>query len=375
MPTKEFDSLFQRASLMLDHCNRTGVKTSSYWQGYVENTMLEMQLVDDDIFSHKSHFASTFGGGTWGLGQFPDGTDRVINRLSQLVWKPFSSKIPWGIRKSAIFQGIFGPFFSFSVAMRKSVWRKRIAGKLYNQMVQQAFDLSQERIAKYDLKPRNYRTSDDVDIFDPRSGENIYFSLDTLNRLKKIAYFQELADAQGKVVVEIGPGIGEMARLYVALGLVRRYILVDISPGLAFSERHMIEEFGVDAVDVFNPDRASIDLSDGKLVSVLTPDQLSLIPNVDIGINEASFGEMAPSIVEQYVSYLKQANLQDFISINHRIEKPNNKDKVGMNEYVRLFSPEMALGAAKSISTSSILTEFLDDEPNKPGYQLLHFQR
>jgi putative sugar O-methyltransferase len=375
MPTKEFDSLFQRASLMLDHCKRTDVKISSYWQGYVENAMLELQLVDGDIFSHKFHFSSTFSGGTVGLSQFPDGTDRVINRLSQLVWKLFSSKIPWGIRKSAIFRSTFGPFFSLSVAMRKSVTRKVVARKLYDKIVQQAFDLSQERIAKYDLKPRNYRTPDDVDVFDPRSGENFHFSLDTLERLKKIAYFQELADAQGKVVVEIGPGIGEMARLYVALGLVRRYILVDISPGLAFSERHMIEEFGVDAVDVFNPDRASMDLSDGKLVSVLTPDQLSLIPSVDIGINDKSLGEMAPSIVEQYVSYLKQANLQDFISINHRLEKPNNKDKVGMNEYVRFFSPEMVLGTAKSVSFSSILAEFLDDETNKPGYQLLHFKR
>ncbi|MBL4690530.1 MAG: putative sugar O-methyltransferase [Rhodospirillales bacterium] len=375
MSTKEFGSLFQRASLMLNHCNRTGVKISAYWQGYVENAMLELQLVDGDIFSPKFYFASTFSGGSMGLSQLPDGTDRFINRLSQLVWKPFSSKIPWGIRKSAIFRSAFGPFFSLSVAMRKNVWRKMVAGELYDKIVRQAFDLSQERIAKYDLKPRNYRTPDDVDVFDPRSGENIHFSLDTLNRLKKIAYFQELADAQGKVVVEIGPGNGEMARLYVALGLVRRYILVDIPPGLAFSERHMIQEFGIDAVDVFNPDRASIDLSDGKLVSVLTPDQLSLIPSVDIGINEVSLGEMAPSIVEQYVSYLKQANLQDFISINHRLEKPNNKDKVGMNEYVRFFSPEMVLGTAKSVSFSSILAKFLDDEPNKPGYQLLHFKR
>ena len=375
MPANEFSSLYRRASLMLDHCNRTGVKISSYWQGYVDNVMLEIQLVDDCIFSHSSYFASTFGGGTRGLSQVPDGTDRVITRLSQLVWAPFSSKIPLGIRKSAVFRSIFGPFFTLSVAMRKNMARKDIASALYDRMTQSAFEISRENIKKYELKPRNNRTSDDVDIFDPETDEYIYFSLGTLDSFRKLVYFQKLADARDKIIIEIGSGVGEMARLYVSLGLVRRYILVDIPPALAFSERNMVEEFGEAAVDVFDPDRTSIDLSDGKLVSVLTPDQLPLIPSVDIGINEASFGEMAPSIVEQYLRILKRANLQDFISINHRLEKPNNKDKVGMNEYLSFFSPEMALSTAKSVSYSSIFIEFLDDEPNEPGYQLLHFQQ
>ena len=296
-------------------------------------------------------------------------------RLSRILSKPFASKIPWSIRRSAIFQRIFGPFFKVSVAMRKSVARKDISQKFYAQMVQQAFDISRENIAKFDLKPRKCRTADDVDIFDPSGDENIFYSLNTLEKFKTLVYWQELADARGKIVIEIGSGNGEMARLYVALRLVRRYILVDISPALAVSERHMIEEFGISAVDVFDPERTSIDLSDGKIVSVLTPDQLALVPRVDIGINVASFGEMAPSIVEQYVNELKRANLQDFFSINHQLEKPNNKDIVGMNEYVHFFSPELVLGTAKDVTYTSILSEFLDDEANKPGYQMLHFQR
>jgi putative sugar O-methyltransferase len=375
MPAEKFPSLLQRASLMLDHSNQSGVKISPYWQGYVDNVMLEIQMVDDDIFSPGSFFASTFSGGTQGLSQVPDGTDRVISRLSELVWKPFSSKIPLGIRKSGLFRSIFGPFFTLSVAMRKNVARKHIALMYYERMTQTAYELSRENIKTYKLKSRKIRTSDDVDIFAPEIDENIHFSMDTLNRYRKLVYFQGLVDAQDKIVVEIGSGIGEMARLYISLGLVRRYILVDIPPALAFSERNMIEEFGEAAVDVFDPDRKTIDLADGKLVSVLTPDQLSLIPNADIGINEASFGEMTPAIVEHYLSVLKQANIQDFISTNHRLGKPNNKNKVDMNAYCQFFSPELVLGTKKSISFRPIFTEFLDDEPDKSGYQLLHFHR
>jgi len=375
MPAKKFPSLLQRASLMLDHSNQSGVKISPYWQGYVENVMLEIQMVGDDIFSPSSFFASTFSGGTEGLRKVPDGTDRFISRISEVVWKPFSAKVPLGIRKSGLFRGIFGPFFTLSVAMRKNVSRKHIASEYYNRMTQTAYEVSRGNIKKHGLKSRNNRTSDDVDIFAPDIDKNIYFSMDTLNRFRTLIYFQGLVDARDKIIVEIGSGIGEMARLYISLGLVRRYILVDIPPALAFSERNMVEEFGEAAVDVFDPDRTSIDLSDGKLVSVLTPDQLAMIPHADIGINEASFGEMAPPIVEKYLRDLIQANIQDFISVNHRLGKPNNKYKVDVNEYRRLFSTEMDLKIAKSVSFCSIFTEYLDDEPNEPGYQLLHFKR
>ena len=92
---------------------------------------------------------------------------------------------------------------------------------------------------------------------------------------------------------------------------------------------------------------------------------------------------MSPSIVEQYVSDLKRMNLQDFISINHPLEKSNNRDKVGMKEYIHFFSPEMVLGMSKRVPKTSIFSDFLDDDffdssdnnLNKPGYQLLHFQR
>ena len=67
MPTYEFPSLYQRATLMLNHCDQTGVKISRYWQGYVENVILELSLIDDDIFSHRYFFAATFGGGDAGI--------------------------------------------------------------------------------------------------------------------------------------------------------------------------------------------------------------------------------------------------------------------------------------------------------------------
>jgi hypothetical protein len=178
-----------------------------------------------------------------------------------------------------------------------------------------------------------------------------------------------------KVVVEIGSGVGEFARICLVAKFARRHILVDIPPALAFSERYMIKEFGKDAVDIFDPNRKKVDLTNDKLVTILTPDQLGLIPKADIGINMTSFAEMSPQIVNSYIQSLKSIGITDFISINERITKGNNTYIVGQSEYIKFFGPELSLKTAKTYNKSLLLPQLLDDEPETSGRQLLHFKR
>jgi putative sugar O-methyltransferase len=368
-------SLHDRANLMLDHCNRTGVEISAYWRGYIENVLLELDLLADDHFSDRYYFARTFDGGTFGLGKGSPALDKLSRIVSSLSWKPFSQRFPWSLRGASVYRHLFRPFFALSVALRRQQERNASAQRLYARAVRHTYQLIADDVADAGLKPRRRRNSDDIDIFESESGSDVYFSLNSMQRFKVLQYLRGLVDFDDKIVVEIGSGVGEMARICISLGIVRRYILVDIPPALAFSESYMIEEFGTDAVDAFDPNRTVVDFSDGKRVTVLTPDQIQLISQADIAINQASFGEMAPDIVERYVEQLKGAGIADFISINHRTEKPNNEESVGMEDYVRFFSPELVPTVSKSFDWGLLLPIFSDDEPGIPGYQLLHFQR
>lgn len=363
-------SLAERAALMLAHCEANGVEISSYWRGYVENTLTEMALCSDDPFSPDTYFADAFGGGTFGVHTRADRFETLSQRLATLLSKPFSEKIPWAMRQSPLYRAILGPLFVSSVGLRKNAARNRFARGHYAPMVRCAFDCLKDDIAAFGLQPRKYRTADDVDV-----SASAYFSLQSLQRFKTLVHFQGHGDARGKTVIEIGSGLGELARLYLATGLARKYIIVDIAPALAFAEHHLTLEFGAATIDGFDPRRRSVDVNDGRLVTVLSPDQLPLVPTADMGINQFSFGEMSEAIIERYIGELRRMGVDHFFTINHRLTKPNNVHKIGTDSYMRWFQPEMTLRSAMSFSLERLLPSFTEDLPGTFGYQFLHFAR
>lgn len=370
----EKNTLYDRATLMMEHSARHGVSVSDYWLGYTRNILLETDLVADDPLSADLFFAQTFSGGTMGFAH-PSSKAGSFSRLLNLILsRPFSERIPWQIRNAPAYRTLFGPFFRAAQALRNANKVQVAAKDIYVMAVQHLYEAMAADIQKYGLKPRRAVSADDVDAVkgDPTAGK---YSRETLYRFAIFMHFNNLVSFKDKTVLEIGTGTGEFARVVLRTGQIKRYILVDIAPTLAFAERVLEDEFGRELIDRFDPDRTTIDLDDGKIATVLTPDQLRLVNHVDIGLNQASFGEMSQEIVAHYVSQLVQTDLGDFISVNHRGGKPNNKDTMGMPEYVEFFGPSFEIALKESFEHLTLMPRFFADQPDVEDYQLLHFRR
>ncbi|MDA8637786.1 putative sugar O-methyltransferase [Rhodospirillales bacterium] len=366
--------MYDRATLMMEHSARNGVDVSAYWLGYTRNILLETDLVADDPLSENLFFAQTFSGGSVGFGK-PAAPANLFNRLlSLIVSRPFSERIAWGIRNAPLYKTVFGPFFRLTQTLRNANKVRDAAAEIYVISVQHLFSLLKDDIKKFALSPRKRPSADDVDVVrhDPSAGQ---YSRESLYRFAIFLHFNELVQFKDKTILEIGTGTGEFARVALSVGQLKRYILVDIAPTLAFAERVLEDEFGAEKIDRFDPNRTSIDYDDGKIATVLTPDQLPLVKDIDIGINQASFGEMSQEIVETYVSHVVATTVTDFISINHRGGKPNNKDTMGMTEYTKFFWPSFEIARKESFEYVTLMPEFFEDQPDIEDYQLLHFKR
>jgi putative sugar O-methyltransferase len=99
---------------------------------------------------------------------------------------------------------------------------------------------------------------------------------------------------QEPVVLEIGGGLGHLARIIALKTNSKRYVIVDIAETLAFSYAFLILNFGVESVHLYDPDKTQIsDLSKSRFI--LCPLQYFEefpIKNYDLCINTASIGEM-----------------------------------------------------------------------------------
>ena len=368
------NTLYDRATLMMEHSAKHGVDVSDYWLGYTRNILLETDLVADDPLSSDLFFAQTFSGGTMGFARASSKAGGLSRVLNLIVSRPFSERIPWQIRNAPAYRKVFGPFFRAAQAFRNANKVHDAATDIYVMAVQHLYEAMANDIQTFGLKPRRVLSADDVDAVkgNPEAGK---YSRETLYRFAIFMHFDSLVSFQNKTVLEIGTGTGEFARVALRAGQVKRYILVDIAPTLAFAERVLQDEFGPEAIDPFDPDRTTIDLDDGKIATVLTPDQLSLAKDIDIGLNQASFGEMSQEIVARYISQLVATNMSDFISVNHRGGKPNNKDTMGMPEYVEFFGSWFEVALKESFEHLTLMPRFFEDQPDVEDYQLLHFKR
>lgn len=368
------DTLYDRATLMMAHSARHGVDVSDYWLGYTRNILLETDLVADDPLSADLFFAQTFSGGTMGFARPSPEAGSFQRLLNLIVSRPFSERIPWQIRNAPAYRTLFGPFFRVAQSLRNANKVRDAATDMYAMAVQHMYEAMADDIQNYGLEPRCVPSADDIDAVrgDPEVGK---YSRETLYRFAIFMHFNNVVGFKGKTVLEIGTGTGEFARVALRAGQIKRYILVDIAPTLAFAERVLEDEFGQDKIDRFDPERSAIDEGDSKIATVLTPDQLSLVKDVDIGLNQASFGEMSQEIVTKYVSQLVATNLSDFISVNHRGGKPNNKDTMGMTEYAKFFGPSFEIVLKESFEHVALMPKFFEDQPGVEDYQMLHFKR
>lgn len=351
---------------MAHHCDTSDVIIGEYWRGYTQKTFIEVDLFGEDIFSDKFFFATTFGAGS--LRSKPSAHKGLFEKyVDPLLWKAFSPKMPSAIRNSFLSNVLF-PRLTGRLARRN---KDGLGYKFFDFFVNCYYALLKDEINRYGLETVSQASTNDVDI-EEENGKNFLFSYVTLRHFANFLRIVSMVDCRGKVVLEIGSGIGELARIFMTTNVSKKYILCDIPPALAFAEKHILENMDASRVSLFDPNRTGVDLDSDHDLFFITPDQLTLVPHFDVGVNIYSFGEMTLDIVTSYVKKLKGIGFSDFVTINQRIGKSGNTDYFGEKEYREIFSPEFHAKSLHSVGGRGLPLIF-DDLPGVDGYQAIYF--
>ena len=108
-----------------------------------------------------------------------------------------------------------------------------------------------------------------------------------------------------RTILELGPGYGRTAYVFLALQPGCRYILVDIPPALYVAQRYLTSVFPDRRIFAFRPfdDYESVreEMEDSSVI-FLTPNQLELLPDksVDLFLNISSLHEMRMDQIRYY---------------------------------------------------------------------------
>ncbi len=108
-----------------------------------------------------------------------------------------------------------------------------------------------------------------------------------------------------QTILELGPGYGRTAYVFLTLQPTCRYILVDIPPALYVAQRYLSTIFEDRKIFSFRPfdsyDQVSGELAEADII-FLTPNQLELLPDksIDLFINISSFHEMRIDQIRYY---------------------------------------------------------------------------
>lgn len=120
-----------------------------------------------------------------------------------------------------------------------------------------------------------------------------------------------------KTVLELGPGYGRTAYVFLELQPGCRYILVDIPPALYVAQRYLTAVFPDRRVFPFRPiasfDEVREEYEDSSIV-FLTPNQLGLLPDqsIDLFINISSLHEMRMDQIRYYFTEIQRLTRRYF---------------------------------------------------------------
>lgn len=363
MKKKERELFINNLNSMNKHFLETQSKDKigKYWYSYIFIIMKQVEIMKGDIFSPNWYFANTFGGGA--LNGIKDLKNKIETSKKYKFVRILYSPLVRFFKRTTLANFLWRYVFS-----KRMLWAyAKSASNNYDNLVICTYYLLEEKIKKYNLSSPDIFGIDLVEV----DGRKLAYK--TLRYFKMFLHILNLNVSKFDTVVEIGAGIGELARIFLTTGTARKYIIVDIPPALAFSQYFLSTVLPEEKIEFFKPDRTTIDPSGDWMCCFLTPDQLAYIPKFDLGINSSSFGEMTQNIVSKYINELKKKDFQEFVSINHRIFKPGNKEKIGEKEYIEYFGPEYKVKSKYSWGEGRLDLKILEDKPGMQGYQLLHF--
>jgi len=118
-------------------------------------------------------------------------------------------------------------------------------------------------------------------------------------------------------IMELGPGYGRTAFVFLKLQPACRYILVDIPPALFVAQRYLTAVFPERTVfdfRHFDDFQAVAEEFDAASIVLLTPNQLELLPDqsVDLFINISSLHEMRMDQIEYFFAEIKRLTRRYF---------------------------------------------------------------
>ena len=120
-----------------------------------------------------------------------------------------------------------------------------------------------------------------------------------------------------RTILELGPGYGRTAYVFLALQPACRYILVDIPPALYVAQRYLTAVFPERRVFQFRPfeDFASVrgEFDDASII-FLTPNQLEMLPDksIDLFLNISSLHEMRLDQIRYYFGEIERLTRKYF---------------------------------------------------------------
>jgi len=120
-----------------------------------------------------------------------------------------------------------------------------------------------------------------------------------------------------RTILELGPGYGRTAYVFLALQPGCRYILVDIPPALYVAQRYLTTVFPDRHVFPFRPIGSFEDVADEfnhSSIIFLTPNQLALLPDnaIDLFINISSLHEMRMDQIRYYFTEIERLTRRYF---------------------------------------------------------------
>jgi len=120
-----------------------------------------------------------------------------------------------------------------------------------------------------------------------------------------------------RTIMELGPGYGRTAHVFLTLQPGCRYILVDIPPALFVAQRYLTALFADRKVFSFRPFDNFSDVQqefEAADIIFLTPNQLELLPDksVDLFINISSLHEMRMDQISYYFGEIERLTKKYF---------------------------------------------------------------
>jgi putative sugar O-methyltransferase len=108
-----------------------------------------------------------------------------------------------------------------------------------------------------------------------------------------------------KTILELGPGYGRTAHVFLTLQPGCKYVLVDIPPALFIAQRYLTAVFPERKTFTFRPFETFQEIQaefDDSQIAFLTPNQMELLPDnsIDLFVNISSLHEMRMDQIRYY---------------------------------------------------------------------------